>query len=132
MKKFILLLLLLIIRLTGISQQIFHVYECGMATYSDAFNKWIYAAPKPVVLTFLLQHKVMLVSDLTHSTYVLGELFQNVMKEDMTAFGWYAVDEEGRKCAVKIVVHRDGPLSVQIHVIYGHSCYYYNATLQSK
>jgi hypothetical protein len=114
------------------AQEVYHTYEAGAATYSDEFDKWIYDKPIPVNLIFLLQQKVIIVSDQKRSTYVLGESFQNDVKLDVGAFGWYAVDEDGTKCAVKIVIYRTVPVRVQINIIYGHSGFYYNGTLKNK
>jgi hypothetical protein len=114
------------------AQEIFHVYECGISTYSDAFDKWIYDTARPVHLTFQLQQRVLIVDDRKRSTYVLGESFQTDWTEDLGALGWYAVDEDGKKCAVKLIFHRTGNIRVQINVVYGHSGFYYNGTLENK
>ncbi len=98
------------------AQEIYYTHEAGALTYSEAFDKWIYDKPIPVNLIFLLQHKVLIVSDEKRSTYVLGETFQNDMHQDLGAFGWYAVDEDGTKCAVKILIHRSNPVRVEIDV----------------
>jgi hypothetical protein len=132
MKKLLLSFVLTLAGIITYAQEVYHTYEAGAATYSDEFDKWIYDKPIPVNLTFLLQQKILIVSDQKQSTYVLGESFQNEMKQDEGAFGWYAVDEDGTKCAVKIVIHRTNPVRVQINVIYGHSGFYYNGTLENK
>jgi hypothetical protein len=114
------------------AQEVYHTYEAGAASYSDEFDKWIYDKPIPLNLTFLLQQKVLIVNDQKRSAYVLGESFQNEMKQDVGAFGWYAVDEDGKKCAVKIILYRTTPVRLQINVIYGHSSFYYNGTFEDK
>ena len=132
MKNLLLTFVLTFASFNSHAQEVYHTYEAGAATYSDEFDKWIYDKPIPVNLTFLLQQKVLIVSDQKQSTYVLGESFQNEMKQDVGAFGWYAVDEDGTKCVVKIVIYRTNPLRVQINVIYGHSCFYYMGILKNK
>jgi hypothetical protein len=132
MKK---LLISFVLTLAGFiirAQEVYHTFEAGATTYSAEFDKWIYDKPIPVHLTFLLQQKILIVNDQKRSTYVLGESFQNEMKEDVGAFGWYAVDEDGTKCAVKIVIYRTQPVRMQISVIYDNSGFYYNGTLENK
>jgi len=73
------LLLLFVLIFTGLftnAQEVYHTSEAGAITYSDELNKWIYDKPIPVDLTFLLQHKVLIVSDEKRSTYVLGNPFK--------------------------------------------------------
>ena len=132
MKKLLISCILTLAGFITHAQEVYNTYEAGATTYSDEFNKWIYDKPIPVNLTFLLQHKVLIVSDEKRSTYVLGDTFQNDMQRDLGAFGWYAVDEDGTQCAVKIVIHRSNPVRVEIEVIYGHSGFYYNGTLETK
>jgi hypothetical protein len=132
MKKLLLSFVLALACFITYAQEVYHTYQAGAATYSDEFNKWIYDKPIPVNLTFLLQQKVLLVSDQKRSAYILGESFQNEMKQDVGAFGWFAVDEDGKKCAVKILLYRTNPVRVQITVIYGHSGFYYNGSLENK
>ena len=80
----------------------------------------------------MLQRKILIVNDQKQSTYVLGKSFQNEMKQDIGAYGWYAKDEDGMNCAVKIVIYRTAPIRMQIIIIYGHSGFYYNASFENK
>ena len=114
------------------AKEVFHAYECGISTYSDAFDKWIYDTARPIHLTFRLQQRVLIVNDRKRSAYILGERFQSDWTEDVGALGWYAEDEDGKKYAVKLIFHRTGNIRVQIDVIYGHSCFYYNATRENR
>jgi hypothetical protein len=132
MKKLLFSFFLTLAGFVTYAQELYHTYEAGAITYSDEFDKWIYDKPISVNLTFLLQKKVLIVSDQKESTYVLGESFQNEMKDDVGVFGWYAVDEEGTKCVVKIVIYRTNPARIKINVIYSHSGFYYNGIIESK
>jgi hypothetical protein len=132
MKKLVITFILIFSIFVTNAQEIYHTYEAGAMTYSDEFDKWIYDKPIPLNITFLLQQKILIVSDQKQSTYILGEFFQNELKQDVGAFGWYAIDEDGTKCAVKIVIHRTNPVRIQINVIYGHSGFFYNGTPENK
>ena len=118
MKKLLLSFVLILACFITHAQEVYHTYEAGAATYSDEFNKWIYNKPIPVNLTSLLQHKVLIVSDEKRSTYVLGESFQDEMNQAVGAFGWYAVGEDGTKCAVKIIYipNESSPCSDQCYL----------------
>jgi len=85
MKQFFFFLSFSLTCIIGRAQEVYHTYEAGAATYSDAFDKWIYDKSIPVNLTFLLQQKVLIVSDQKRSSYVLGESFQSDTKQDVGA-----------------------------------------------
>jgi len=132
MKKISLSLFFILFVLISSAQEVYHAYEAGIATFSKKFDRWIYDSPRSADLTFIFQQRVLIVNDRKHSTYVLGEQFQDEKGVDTGILGWYAVDEDGKDCAVKFVFYRSGPVRMQIACIYGDSCFYYNVTRVNK
>jgi len=126
MKKIAFAFLLTVSFMTTCAQEVYHAYESGIATFSEEFKRWVYDTPQPSDLTFILDRGVITVNDRKGSAYILGKEFQNENKPDRGDLGWDAVDEDGTKCAVKLIFYREIPIRIQIACIYGSSCYYFN------
>ena len=126
MKKTAFVFLLTISFFTTCAQEVYHAYESGEATFSEEFNRWVYSTSRPVNLTFILDRGVITINDRKGSAYILGKEFQNQSKPDRGELGWDAVDEDGTKCAVKLIFYREIPVRIEIACIYGNSCFYFN------
>jgi hypothetical protein len=132
MKRTTLLLLFVTTVSFANAQEIYRTYESGKAVFSDEFNKWICDNTVPCHLTFMLNNGVLSVNDPKGSRYVLGDEFQSQTLKTTAMVGWYAIDEDGKSCAVKLSFYKEVPVRIRIDVIYGHSSYFFNAVYGNR
>jgi len=119
MKKLI-LLVILFISFTGISQNILESEYVQIGTWSKRQRDYTWQDPVKAHISFLFQQNVIIVDDEARSTYsLLGS--PEIDEEDGTVY-WDAYDEQERKC---IVMFYDQDSYLIISIIYRDYCFKY-------
>lgn len=119
MKKFIFIVLLLLISISTKAQVILQSYSVAKADWNDYAEDWIWDDPIYCNITFRVTENVIEADDVAESTYYVYSEY--IVEKHRNA--WRAVDEDGEKCIVGIITEPSEP-SV-LYIMYGNVMFKY-------
>lgn len=112
MRKFIFIVLLLLISISTKAQVTLQSYSAARAEWSEYTNNWVWDELSPCGITFIVTENVIEADDVAQSTYYVYSEY--IVEKYRNA--WRAVDEDGEKCIVGIVIEPKG--SSFLYVMY--------------
>lgn len=105
MRKFIFIVLLLLISISTKAQVILQSYSAVRAEWSEFLGDWVWGERSPCTVTFRVTENVIEADDVAQSTYyVYSEYLVEKYKN-----AWRAVDEDGENCMVGIITEPSMP-----------------------
>ena len=98
MKKFIILITLVILSSSAFSQSYSNVYMMESGTWNTYSETWMWDDAKNVDLTFTLSKTYVKINDRAHTYLSIVEVDKEVDDDDVKSTSWICRDEKNRRC----------------------------------
>lgn len=108
MKKYILLIALIIFSLSSFAQPSeYHCYKTRLAMWDKSNSEWTFEESKPSTLTLTFNKRVITINNEARSRY---ESISDIRQEETSEFSrssWDGIDEKGRKIVMQLVKYHN-------------------------